>query len=99
MKIQLIVKRFRMIGKEAYGDWLLVLSVSIVICVVLVVYNVYIYTSVNGGDLFDDSLRTTSGLNTLDRKAIKSTLEMFDIKKVNFESMQKNPPHFDDPTK
>lgn len=73
-------------------DWLILLVSGFLVLIVLVLFSAYLFVRVSEGSLFVLPETEGNGIETIDRGLLSETLERFEQKAINFESLKVNPP-------
>lgn len=94
---QRIIRYFKNLAYNPYEDWRVIVLVSGLVTLILLSYSVRMFMQISQGDFFVGGNKKEVRVDTIDRTALKETLDAYTLKKVNFEDLKIHPIHFDDP--
>ena len=93
-----ILESVKKIGADPYGDWRILLCAALIGCALFLVYSIRIFSLVNKGEFFVGIPQEEARVDSIDRAALKDTLESFAAKKLKFEELRTHPLRFDEPS-
>jgi len=86
------------LGSDPYQDWRTLVIVSCIVVLVFLFFSVSIFRQVNKGEFFMSLKKEEVRVDSIDRTALKNTLDAFANKKLLFQNLRFHPLHFDDPS-
>lgn len=83
-----------LIGRHKLNDWFVILGIFLMLNIVIIGFNIYIYSGVVNGALFQAE-KTNPFF--FDKAELKKTIDYYNEKAKRFEEIKSNPPIFVDP--
>ena len=81
-----------------YRDWGIVLVIFFILLALIAVVNVYLFTLINNGEIFEKERPPEEDIEMLNTKMLKNTIDFFDTRAENFENILKQKPDIVDPS-
>lgn len=107
------IKKFFIVLKERFGlrgtvsaramirpmrDWKILFVVFIVLNGIIIVFSAFLFLEINKGEIFLVEPATPSGIDTVDRNALREILFSFEEKAEQFEALKTSRPTLADPS-
>ena len=85
------------VGRDARTDWRIVCITFLLLNLISFVGNVFVYRQINKGEIFLLPKREPGSLRMPDRLELKAVVDFFNLKKKQFDSLEKDPLVIADP--
>lgn len=79
-------------GLNILKIWKIIFNIFIAFVVLIIGISGYIFFRINSGELFLMGNNETVQIDTINRTSLKETIEVFEIKKLEFEKLKNNKP-------
>lgn len=78
--------------------WRKILLIFIVANAIIIGFNVYLFLQINSGEIFIVENNETISVKTIDRALLRNTIDLFEIKEIEFDNLKNNKPKIIDPS-
>lgn len=77
--------------------WDIILLMFAIVNIIVIGLSVFLFFEINNGELFITEEDRNISVETIDRKLLKDTIELFEMKAIEFENLKYNAPNIIDP--
>lgn len=81
-----------------YRDWGIFLAIFFILLIVIAIASAYLFIQIKNEEIFTKERALEEEIEMLDIKALKSTIEFFDVRDENFNNILEQKPDIIDPS-
>lgn len=89
---------FSFFGSGVEADWKFILVSFVVINIIFIIFNIYIFVKINSGEVFMSDQTKNTEIKTINKSGLDKVVNFYDQKKNIFSDIKKDNTIFEDPS-